>query len=421
MSHLFRAELLATSLLLAGCAASSTPTTEAPQPSATVAAPTVAPTATANPLRPSILAVISNGIELTSDGNVYLLSGPINPEDDLALDIMLRDDDDGTVQFLGEAEPYSPSKSNEALVHLDLTLPSDLTTNELPILLTSGNDSAEFAIQFEPGSEWAPIITVGDPTGLTGDVVLEVTVTDLNGSDTVQSLSVEQEFNFQVPEHAEEIVAKVGSEPLSVEVLPSGITEVRFADARFDFFFTANKEIQEYISNNSLAPIEVVQVESELYEVRFSSEWPGRFQLHLTAVDADGNETSARMPVEVYWDEHPFEIRGAMIEGWAVNTVLRWTYGDFETLLDRLSANDFNFISLNPIYGLERGNSSEFSRAPATWVDGAVSTSVTDEQLAQLIQLAHEREMGVLLKPMVFVQDGTWIGVANISNAQAWF
>ena len=66
----------------------------------------------------------------------------------------------------------------------------------------------------------------------------------------------------------------------------------------------------EYKSNKSLGAFTVAQTEPGHYRINFHAEYPGRFPVHIMAVDVDGNATESRVPFEVYWAKQPFEIQG---------------------------------------------------------------------------------------------------------------
>jgi hypothetical protein len=91
----------------------------------------------------------------------------------------------------------------------------------------------------------------------------------------------------------------------------------------------------------------------------------------------------------------------------------RYGFENVENALDQLDRTYANYVSLI-----------------VTWyMDEATSTSIysdtqrthTDEEIVETIQEIHKRGMGVMLKPHVDVQDGTWRGEIAPSNPGAWF
>lgn len=254
---------------------------------------------------------------------------------------------------------------------------------------------------------------------MTGNFVIEVEVFDPNGASTIDSLTVVQEFNYQDEDHADEQIARVGITPTSINV-DGPYTTVVFDDARYDLTYTVNKEIDEYISTGSLAPIAVTDLGQGRFVIEAQSEWPGRFPLHLTATDTRGNTTSLRVPVEVYWAQQPFDVRGVMIDGWHPDGTSQLTDEDFETLMDRLVDDNVNFVSINPLWYLVSPQANQFIRMPQVWEPGTPTMSISDQQVVQLVQLAHNRDIGVMLKPMVFVSDWSYIGDVDMGNPAVW-
>lgn len=371
MSRLCRVELLATSVLLAACAASTTPTTEALQPSSTSAAPNVERTLTANPLRPSVLSLISNGTMLAEEGGVYFLSGPINPEDELALDIVLRDDDDGTVQILGEVQPYTPSESNEASVHLDLTVPSDLTTNKLPVLLASGNDSVEFAIQFEPGDAWLPDVAVPSMSRYVVGDQIDLEVFDLNDRNPMV-LSTEQ-------------ILGLGD---------------RYGGL-------------EYVTSQPLAEL---TASGEL--IRAIADTPGNYRIRLTLTDGE-NEVTTEIDLPVYWPRggNPFTFRGISIDFWGPEI---WHELDYvPTLMDEAKVAGANYIQISPNWHAA-SITGDTVRSCVELPQPRVCVTETEDQLRSWIRYArNDLDMGVLLKPHLMVGDFDF-GGASSYDAQMW-
>jgi len=367
--------------VVAACA-SATPTAPATLPGqepTAISALTSAPTNVLIPPALESLRVTLSGspCEVTQEGTTYAILCEANPQDTIEVHARVHDDTTGIVAFLGMESAYRPSEE----ATLEASIPADLLSTTLPLEIR-GDDGElmSYSLQLTPGTRFAPVVTVENATGLTGDVSLVVSATDLNGSNTIGGISVSQEFNLQ----------------------------------------TDNKRISEYISNQDLAPFTVEQIELAQWRVTFRSEWPGRFPLHFVVPDAEGNVTDARVPVEVYWAQQPMEIRGAMIEGWAMENPRDLGTSDFEAVLDRLVQDNFNYVSVTAIWMLDDANSYTFNRAPSRWADSNFA-SLTDSQISEIIQLAHERGMGVMVKPMVFVEDWTWIGSIRPADAQTWF
>ncbi len=275
----------------------------------------------------------------------------------------------------------------------------------VPVSATSsvveGSSSPASSVPPTVPADSPPVVVVEDPTGVTGEVSIRVVVSDPNGVATVSSVSVVQEFNFQVPEHADEVIARVGLEPIGVAESFGGLTGVSFGDSRFDFVFGADKEIAEYVSSASVLPIEVSELGGGEFEVSFVSEWPGRFPLWLTAVDVDGNATTVRVPVEVYWADQPWDIRGVMID-------IHWDGGSLaiaDELLSRLPKAGVNVVSLNPVIYSPSVTATEVLPCPERWDDETRCVSPSLADLRHLVETAHRHEMAVFLKPH-FIVDG---------------
>jgi len=263
------------------------------------------------------------------------------------------------------------------------------------------------------------VITVRDRTEHTGDVTLVVEVTDAQGADTIESLTVVQEFNFQIPDHAQEVIDHTGLEPASTEELITGRTAVSFDDPRFDFVYAADKEITEYISTNPLGPIDITQTEPGTFELTFTSEWPGRFPLHLTATDTTGNTTHLRIPIEIHWTKNPWEVRGIMFDGWTIDGAINVSNDHLAAAIERVRSMNVNYISINPIWYLEDAASVDFQRAPMQWEADVGFNSMSDDQVVAMTALAHNAGLAVQVKPMVFLNDRTWIG--SVEPTDEWF
>jgi hypothetical protein len=221
-----------------------------------------------------------------------------------------------------------------------------------------------------------PVIVVNNATGLTGTVSLDVQVTDPNGDDTVEGITVEQEFNSQA---------------------------------------TGNKQISEYISNESLGEFTIQKVSPYQYTVSFQAEYPGRFPLHITATDKDGNTTEERIPVEIYWAEQPFEIRG-LGTGWIVPGDPQY----LDTYFDNLLNDNVNFVQIlirgfMPTLTSSDIQHCDYEESPATPCEGGPIVEIT-----RLIEKAHERGLLVMLAPQLMIENGrgSWEMDPNWSE---WF
>jgi len=323
---------------------------------------------------PSLDSLAVNGIDLSVEGDVFTFPVEVSPGDRLEIEADVNDDVDGTIRALTTVRPY---KGDTGEVKFSLTIPSDLSSVDIPLILEGEDgESVEYTLRIDPGSEWAPTIVIENPTGLTGDVSLEVRLVDLNGTDTAQIIGIEQEFNFQD---------------------------------------TGNKEIEEYISNNSLAPIEIEQTESGLYVVTFSTEWPGRFPLNFTAVDDDGNETVSRVPIEVYWAEQPFSMRG-IGTGWQVPGDANYYNEYFETLKE----NNINLVQILIAGYMPTLTSSEISDCDYQWTPESPCTGGSPSAVADMIRTANEHNIEVMLVPQLVV--GNWEPKWRMApNWNSWF
>jgi len=242
---------------------------------------------------------------------------------------------------------------------------------------------------------------VADPTGRTGQVTLLVEVSDSDGADTIESLSVTQEFNFQHPDHADEVIERTGLVPASVEDIGPGMTAARFDDPRFDFIFKADKQIAEYISTNPLSPIEITQITAGIFEVSFSSEWPGRFPLHLTATDTDGNTTTSRVPVEVYWRENPWERRGVAIDTLWDGSSNRPNLALLPAAVDVIGALNANTVMLTVIGTMESADSTEVVHCYDQPTAMQWCATPTAAEIGRFIDRAHDGGLQVLLWPIL--------------------
>jgi hypothetical protein len=296
------------------------------------------------------------------------------------------------------------------------TVGTSVSTSTTPVSVTTATTGAEPATTVPPDT--APVISVVDPTGRTGGMTLVVEVTDAQGADSIESLTVVQEFNFQVPDHAEGVIEGTNLEPISVDELSSGLTAVSFGDARFDFVYGVDKEIAEYISTNPLGPIEVTQTGPGVFEVSFSTEWPGRFPLHLTATDTDGHTTSIRVPVEVYWTERPWEIVGTAIE-------FQFLHGAgeidvAEDLIDRAVAQNQSWIQLVPTGVAPELTSTELAACQDVPATAAECISPSIQQLASMVAYAQSKGLDVMIKPHVFASGFFGHEIAPVDWG-AWF
>jgi len=324
---------------------------------------------------PSLDSLVVNGVDLSGEGDVFTFPVEVNPGDRLEIAAKVNDDVDGTIRALTTVRPY---KESLGTVKFSLTIPSDLSSVDIPLIIEGKDgESVEYTLRIEPSSAWAPSIVIENPTGLTGEVSLEARVFDLNGTETAELIGVEQEFNFQD---------------------------------------TGNKEIDEYISNNSLAPIEIEQTESGLYVVTFSTEWPGRFPLHFTAVDENGNETVSRVPVVVKPLQKVVDIEGMAISAyWDANF-------DYRPVLDKLVENNVQAIQLNPIWYMPTKTSTEIRPWAEKWQDGNGGVTISDENIHKLIREANSKGLDIFLKPMIEFDNWIgWRGDLNPTNWDDWF
>jgi len=101
------------------------------------------------------------------------------------------------------------------------------------------------------------------------------------------------------------------------------------------------------------------------------------------------------------------------VRWWAGCAEAKYGFENLENALDQLRRTCTNYVSL-----------------VVTWyMDTPTSTSIysdtqkthTDEEIVETIHEIHNRGMGVLLKPHVDVQDGTWRGELAPSDPGAWF
>lgn len=329
--------------------------------------------------------VVVNGSAAHTAGDGFNLSEPVNPGDVLEIEAAIT----GTpaeVTVLGMS-----SDVTDGAAVVEVVVPHDLRSADIPIVVDGVPVSS---LTIVPGDGWVPMIVVEDLTGTTGDVTVDVEVFDLNGPDTVESLDVMQEFNFQHPDHADGVIAEAGVEPTSVEELVSGAIEVRFSDPAFDFVFTADKKIAEYVSNSSLAPVEVKEIVPGSFEIRFDTAWPGRFPLHLSATDIDGNVTTLRIPVDVYWAEHPLE----EIRGIGTGVIVPGDPAYYETYIDAISSLNVNLLQINVHGHLESLTASDVANCDFVWSPGSDCQTGSPEDVARLSALAHDAGMEVMLK-----------------------
>ncbi len=196
---------VAVGLLLAACTSGGSVASTASTASSVTFQPSVTSTTTRQPggITPSVESLTLNGIALAETDGVYLIPDPVNPGDELIVEAIITTADEAVTR--------------------SVVVPGDLLELELLVELTEGLSAV---VGFSPGEGWAPVISVTDPTGRTGDVTVTVEVFDLNGVDTIDSLSVMQEFNFQHPDHAQEMIERSGLDPASVRLLGSGATAV---------------------------------------------------------------------------------------------------------------------------------------------------------------------------------------------------
>jgi len=225
-----------------------------------------------------------------------------------------------------------------------------------------------------------PAIAVENPTGFTGDVLLDVLVTDLDGNDTVTSLTVEQEFNPPA---------------------------------------TGNKEIKEYISNNDLSPFTVERGEDGHFFVKFTSEWPGRFPLHFTATDADGHVTTERIPIEIYWVEMPWEWRGVAIDtGFTGGTI---TLNVVPHLVDIAIQHNMNTILLSPHWIMDGQN--DFKIYSCQDIPNTENNCLTpsDSEIEKWIDYAHQQGLSVILAPHINCTEGCLPYDIHPASWTQWF
>ena len=402
-----------TMFTLAACT-STTPQATATR---TLIPPALEPKATTvADMGPSLVALSVNGVELEAVDGVFSIPGEVKPGDKLQIEVQISDDEQsgGEVKMLNVVRTYVPDENGSAEIKFAAVIPADLQAAKLSLsIIPQSGKTLEYILEFIPGDGWAPIVTIENPTGFTGEVSLIVSVMDMNGAETIAGFSVVQEFNFQIPEHADEIIANAGLEPISIEEQPAGLTKVVFADESYDFLFKADKEIQEYISTNNLAPIQVKQLEPGLYAVNFSTEWPGRFPLHLTAVDADGNESTERVPVEVYWAEMPWQWRGMVIE-----MIGSGDLSMVPSLIDHAQQNNMNFIVFSSNWVLA-DNSNDIGRCED---NNDYCFTPTDEQIGEWIDHAHDRGLSVMLAPHLLCFDACTSSIdIEHPNWNEWF
>jgi hypothetical protein len=321
--------------------------------------------------------LVINEIDVFPEDMIFEIPGEISPTDILDIMIVVQDDENGAIEVLGISETYNPSPNHQANLLVSLTIPADLPSNNIPLRLSAGEHSIDYQLTFVPNSEWSPAIVLENLTGTTGEVSLTVQVFDLNGNDTIEEFSIEQELNFQE---------------------------------------TGDKQISEFISNHSLAPIEIRQVAPGLYEVGFYANWPGRFPLLITARDADGNERQERVPVEIYWAEQPFEIRG-IGTGW----ILPGDPNFYDAYFQLLAEANVNLLQILVAGHMETINSNEVHDCEYTWSPDSACTGVSFETAGRLIQEAHSRGIAVMLAPQVVPgsYEPTW--KIRPASWDAWF
>lgn len=339
------------------------------------AAPTQIPTPA--PIATSLTSITIDRTEILPKNAIFQIPGEWNPGDTLDLTLVLQDDNSGEIEVQGSTKKYTPSSNNQARIALSLDLPADLTSNEIPILLHSEEDLDEYTLVFTPGSDWSPWALIEEPFGHTGEVSLQVRIIDLNGSESVELVGVEQEFNFQ----------------------DSG-----------------EKDVAEFISNQDLKPFTIHEVEEGMYTVVFTAKWPGRFPLHFILSDTLGNTIDQRLPIEVYWSVQPFEMRG-IGTGWIVP-------GDpayYDTFFERLEHVNVNLLQILVAGHMESIRSNEVRDCEHTWTPDSICTGVSNTSAGRLIQEAHKRGIAVMLAPQVVPGefDPTW--QIRPTSWEAWF
>ena len=361
-----------TLILSAACGAateSSTPTPPASEaPSATrTSSSEPTPTPTSVPIPPSIQELVINGIELQPQDYIYQIPGEVNPGDKWELTIVIEDDNQGSVEVLGHTKSYSPSADHQTHLQISLTIPPDLTANEFPIQLKSGEDTGEYFLSFTPGTDWPPIIVLNAPSEV---VTGEKVTLDASGS-----------FDFS-------------GDPIT-------------------FSWSQVHNLDRYTGSEYVTGNEVVLETSNQSITVFTPDWPGKYRFKVVASDEDG-ESSITVDMIAYPQSQLFPIRGMAIAG----TSSPWSEDLAYEMLEHLASLGFNYIQVGVSDSMDSPTSNEIliDQNPLDWV-------LTLEQYLSIINMAHELGLGVMLSPMIgFMHEDTWYEAYNItpSDPTAW-
>ncbi len=187
--------LVWTSLSAASCSQPmATPTQTmrpepSPRPTLTVPATAPVPEPTPTTISPSVhffeFRVNDETCQHTGEGLQYELLCGLNPGDRVTVFAEVDDDSEGDLRFLGDEYWYLPKE--EAI--LEGQVPEDLADAVFSFYLHAYDGySLVVEIHFDFGEEWPLAIEVPEPYGFTGEVELEIRVTDRNADEGVRQI-----------------------------------------------------------------------------------------------------------------------------------------------------------------------------------------------------------------------------------------
>lgn len=177
-----------------------------------------------------------------------------------------------------------------------------------------------------------------------------------------------------------------------------------------------NKDGWEFISSNHVDIDDTLNMFPKFY-----AEYTGNYRFQLTVTDNDSNKNIDFVNVLVYPNKNTFEIKGVdtgLFSNWTLYGVAANANGDIfkivtdyssaEALFNRLEYLKFNAIQFTPWFFIKE---SSFEIFP--WI----TSTIPDEVLANLITMAKERNLEVLVEVNWLAVKEDWdSNILHISN-----
>jgi len=191
-----------------------------------------------------------------------------------------------------------------------------------------------------------------------------------------------------------------------------------FDGDQISFSWTQIHNPDRYSGTEYITGIEV-KLDSDGDSTRsFVPDWPGNYRFEVVASDIDG-DTQQIIDIPVYWKgTNPITIRSISFGPFLPNSDLDY----MSEILNRIAASGANFVDVIVPVHQENLASVTFLECATTWSPDVACYSYSDARLEKVIEMAHNRDLGVLLTLTLAIsswQENTFY--MQPTNWNSWF